>query len=107
MDTVVSRDYHAKRLAKELDIPYAEALRRVRQTREVVEQTAAEMAEAAGIPAELFRECTAATAAEMARIRANEEALGQQVADRAESMRPGWEAVMRLASSPESVVPDS
>lgn len=29
----VSRDYFAKRLAKELDIPYAEALRRVRQAR--------------------------------------------------------------------------
>jgi hypothetical protein len=30
----VSRDYHAKRLAKEQGIPYAEALRRVRQARE-------------------------------------------------------------------------
>jgi hypothetical protein len=29
----VSRDYHAKRLAKELGIPYAEALRRVRAER--------------------------------------------------------------------------
>lgn len=46
----MSRDYHAKRLAKELDIPYAEALRRVRQARAVVEQTAAEMAEATESP---------------------------------------------------------
>lgn len=33
----VSRDYYAKRLAKELDIPYAEALRRVRAQQATVE----------------------------------------------------------------------
>jgi hypothetical protein len=27
----VSRDYRAKRLARQLDIPYAEALRRIRE----------------------------------------------------------------------------
>lgn len=104
----MSRDYHAKRLAKELDIPYAEALRRVRQARVAVEQTAVEMAEAAGIPAELFRECTAATAAEMARIRAREEALARQAADRIEAWTPAWREAMQLALAepPENVTPD-
>lgn len=32
----MSRDYRAKRLARELDIPYTEALRRVRQAAEAL-----------------------------------------------------------------------
>lgn len=76
---------------------------------EVVKTLAADRAAAAGIPTELWRACTDATAMEMARIRSGDEALRQLVEQRTVAVSAAVERALRIAHGPppENVTGDS